>query len=781
MTTKHSRAEVVKSTVCAYLKRRQYTDSEVLLKSDLQLCQTKQQLAVLGAVNKEAANQNSITFNSFVLDFNDVDQHFSRLKSWISRLKGSVHRELYAFLPPLLCHLTIDLLQWNVVLESNPLTVSSAIGFLKKHASSLLMEENLGKNDSAFGYGCVQDKDVVYDENCRMKHWRLLEELSNLENCWDICKSKPLLLFRSHKYRLNLTSEAVAVLQKYLADHAHICLIQAIGTWFDVVEVPNSDIVNDEDGEEDDEDEVVVQLWEEDGLDGGVVETGPCNQELSGDTKLTQDLSVALNGCKEEASSRAVASDAQSLPGSSQVPAQQPVGGSAREVAEGEEEEQMRLLEAAIQAVDDWPTPQNPILLYSVQNSDDNVVCTRVSQNADMLAAGFGTSEIKVWGLTEGGLPADIREVAGGSSFVLGKSKKRTARLACDIASASFDGDAYGFVEEEEENWTASPILLRGHSGSVQDVVFSGNILFSCSTDTTLRAWNLTDHSCMAIYRSHSYPVWCMDVCAWGLYMASGSHDRTARLWCPERVYSLRTYAGHGLDVDCIRFHPNGIYLATGSCDNSVRLWSVTEGKLVRVFPHASKSRGSSTLASRSGVTPMPVVTSLAFSPDGKYLASGAEDQRIRIWDLAAGSMLSELTLPTSVPTEAPVSGSSDEAAALESLSLSASAGHPVSGLSWSPGGDRLACGFRDGSVAVWEAKKGHWAEFLAATSLHLSATNSSVPDDQRPKSCGAATQSVSSDSLTTYSTGMKPLTSICYIDKSVLVAVGCTPPKLIE
>ncbi|XP_046387319.1 TAF5-like RNA polymerase II p300/CBP-associated factor-associated factor 65 kDa subunit 5L [Ischnura elegans] len=765
MSMKQSRAEVVKSTVCAYLKRRQYTDSDVSLKSDHQLCQTKQQLAVLGAVDKEAANQNSISFNSFVLDFNVIDQHFSKLKSWISCLKGPVHRELYAFLPPLLCHLTIDILQWNVVMESNPHTVSSAVNFLKKHASSLIMEETLKDSDDALGHGCVQEKNNVHDHGSGVKYWRLLEELSNMENCWDICKSRPLLLFRSCKYRLNLTSGAVAVLQKYLADHAHLCLIQAIGTWFDVVEVPNSVLVNEDNGEEDDEDEIVVQLWDEDGA--GVEMTNHTN--ISSDFKPSEEPCGAVsNGCEEETSPRAAT--IQGLPGPS---AQGSVmsGTAATEATAGDEEKQMALLKAAIQGVEEGPCPQNPILLYSVQNADDNVVCTNVSYNADMLAAGFGSSEIKVWGLTEGGLPADIREVASSGFASCSKERRRATRLACDmLSSSSLEADVCGNAfDEEEEDWTALPIVLRGHSGAVQDVAFSGNTLFSCSADTTLRAWNLTDHSCMAIYRGHSYPVWCMDVCAWGLYMASGSHDRTARLWSPDRVYSLRTYAGHGLDVDCIRFHPNGIYLATGSCDNSVRLWSVTEGKLVRVFPHSSKGPAGS--QTKSAVT--PVVTSLAFSPDGKFLASGADDQKIRIWDLAAGSLLSELVLPA---TEGNVS--SNETPSAEITSAISQVGGPVSQLSWSSGGDRLACAFRGGLVAVWESKQGRWAEFSAAPPTNSSATNVLLSDDSRPSRTALK---VPQDGFTSYSTGMNPLTSLSYIEKRVLVAVGCASAKPME
>jgi WD40 repeat protein len=72
----------------------------------------------------------------------------------------------------------------------------------------------------------------------------------------------------------------------------------------------------------------------------------------------------------------------------------------------------------------------------------------------------------------------------------------------------------------------------------------------------------------------------------------------------------------HQNKVYTLAFHPNGNIIASGSEDNTIKLWNVNTGKeLASLSQHEQ------------------AVLAVAFSPDGNYLISASQDQTLVIWE----------------------------------------------------------------------------------------------------------------------------------------------------
>lgn len=210
---------------------------------------------------------------------------------------------------------------------------------------------------------------------------------------------------------------------------------------------------------------------------------------------------------------------------------------------------------------------------------------------------------------------------------------------------------------------------LKGHTDNINEVVFDPSkptVLFSGSDDGLIKAWDWVQGSLLFELVGHEYGVWSVDISPDGHLVVSGSLDGTARLWdlinnsCEvlqlgHDVLSVKfldktnqiLVAGVGLtqiidletknvrvefveqegEVNSAVMSPDGKWVATGAelqnNEESVKLWDAQEGKLVKILPENNC-----------------VVTEVLFHPSGEYLVGGMWDNTAKVWRIPSGEIV---------------------------------------------------------------------------------------------------------------------------------------------
>jgi len=160
--------------------------------------------------------------------------------------------------------------------------------------------------------------------------------------------------------------------------------------------------------------------------------------------------------------------------------------------------------------------------------------------------------------------------------------------------------------------------ICSGHTSRVTSVAWSPNNsqVASASYDKTVRIWNPTNGSSIHIYRRHSDRV---NAIAWSpdsKRVASASDDHTIHVWEVGTKNPLFTFGGHTDKVLAVAWSPDGTRIASAGVDKTVQVWEVATRRVLFIF---------------NGHTDR--VTALSWSPDGKYIASASNDRTVQIWE----------------------------------------------------------------------------------------------------------------------------------------------------
>ncbi|MEV6735275.1 trypsin-like peptidase domain-containing protein [Streptomyces sp. NPDC051364] len=168
--------------------------------------------------------------------------------------------------------------------------------------------------------------------------------------------------------------------------------------------------------------------------------------------------------------------------------------------------------------------------------------------------------------------------------------------------------------------------------------------------------------------------------------------------------------SGHTASVPAVAFSPNGKTLATGSADKTVRLWNVTTGKTRKTL---------------TGHTEW--VEDVAFSPDRKTLATASDDNTARLWNVTTGKTRKTLTGHTdallsvafSTDGKTLATASGDKTVRLWNVTTGKTrktlTGHTgwVEDVAFSPDRKTLATASDDKTVRLWNATTGKTRKIL--------------------------------------------------------------------
>ena len=280
------------------------------------------------------------------------------------------------------------------------------------------------------------------------------------------------------------------------------------------------------------------------------------------------------------------------------------------------------------------------------------------SADSSRIAAASGDGKVRIWNLANGHLEQTLTEH---TSFVFCVAFHPAD--ATRLASAGADGRIKLWNWKTGAELHAWPGPAGYEYGGAYSLAFSpdGRRLATPGAERVATIWDTASFVRLQTLPGHELGVMTVAFSRDGKRLATGSHHGIVRIWDSLNGGLLREMGEPGPPVSCVAFRQDDRQLAASSFDKSVRVWDLDSPD--REPRHEFRAHSALALG-------------LAYSGDGKRLATAGGDGVLALWDLASGRQV---------------------LAFRDTLAVAYCA-------RFSPNGNRLAASYADGTIRVRDA-----------------------------------------------------------------------------